>query len=201
MLIVLDLLLHRPQVYRHILFNRFPYRDVGIEVCRIWFFWLWFFFDCGLWNVECGLWNVDCGMWIVECGMWIVNCGLWIVDCGFDYYLNLHYSSFQASLFMWVFSTQKPTLLKLVPIFILFEAYILFMTTWLAFSYFSLLFLAFPACSCLFFHCFIVIIFFLFVHECFTFLTISKIIIIIIIIIITATIHFNKSNSIQFNSI
>ncbi len=32
MLLVLDLLLLRPQVYRHILFNRFPFRASGIEV-------------------------------------------------------------------------------------------------------------------------------------------------------------------------
>ena len=32
MLLFIDLVLHRPQVYRHLLFNRIPYREHGIDV-------------------------------------------------------------------------------------------------------------------------------------------------------------------------
>ena len=31
-IIFLDIVLHRPQAYRHILFNRIPYRDSGLDV-------------------------------------------------------------------------------------------------------------------------------------------------------------------------
>jgi hypothetical protein len=31
--IFLDLILLKPQVYRHILFNRLPYKETGIHVC------------------------------------------------------------------------------------------------------------------------------------------------------------------------
>jgi hypothetical protein len=32
MLIIIDLILHKPQVYRHILFNRIPFRPRGFDV-------------------------------------------------------------------------------------------------------------------------------------------------------------------------
>lgn len=32
-IIFIDMLLHKPQVYRHLLFNRLDYRDRGLDVC------------------------------------------------------------------------------------------------------------------------------------------------------------------------